>query len=74
MRIRRQVCLLALAGLLCAALLAGCTSSGQPSGSAASGNRVKGGTATIGLNQTDGVFNYIFPLLNSDNDTFANVT
>jgi peptide/nickel transport system substrate-binding protein len=74
MRIRRQVRLLALASLACLVLLAGCTSSSQPSGNAASGTRVTGGTATIALNQSDGVFNYILPLLNFDNDTFANVT
>jgi peptide/nickel transport system substrate-binding protein len=74
MRIRKQARLLALASLVCLALLAGCTSSSQPSGNAASGIRVKGGTATIALNQSAGVFNYIFPLLNFDNDTFANVT
>jgi peptide/nickel transport system substrate-binding protein len=28
----------------------------------------------MSLTQTDGVFNYIFPLLNFDNDTIANVT
>jgi peptide/nickel transport system substrate-binding protein len=54
-------------------VLAACSSSGQPSANAASG-RVHGGTATIALSQTDSVFNYIFPLLNFDNDTFANVT
>jgi peptide/nickel transport system substrate-binding protein len=73
MRIRGKVRLLAIASVVCSMVLAACSSSSQPSTSAASG-RVQGGTATLSLTQTDGVFNYIFPLLNFDNDTFANVT
>ena len=64
---------LALASVACVTLLAACSSSSSP-GSASSATRIKGGTATIALNQIDGVFNYVFPLLNFDNDTFANVT
>jgi len=63
----------ALAGVACTALLAACASSGsgaRPSG----GTRVSGGTATIALTPTDSVFNWIFPLLNFNNDTSANVT
>ena len=74
MRIRRRVRLLALASVVCSMLATACASSSQSSGSAAGGTRVKGGTATVALNQSDGVFNYIFPLLNFDNDTAANVT
>ena len=73
MRIRGKVRLLAIASVVCSMALAACSSSSQPSTSAASG-RVQGGTATLSLTQTDGVFDYIFPLLNFDNDTFANVT
>jgi peptide/nickel transport system substrate-binding protein len=70
-RVHGRVRLLAVVGVVCSVMLAACSSSSQP---AASGGRVKGGTATIALTQTDSVFNYIFPLLNFDNDTFANVT
>jgi peptide/nickel transport system substrate-binding protein len=73
MRIPGRLRLLVLASVACVTLLAACSSSSSP-GSAASATRINGGTATIALNQTDGVFNYIFPLLNFDNDTFANVT
>ncbi len=76
MRIRRKVRLLALTGAACSlacSLLAACGSSTASSGNAA-GARVIGGTATVALNQTDGVFNYIYPLLDFDNDTGANVT
>jgi peptide/nickel transport system substrate-binding protein len=72
MRIRRKVRLLALTSAACSLLLAACGSSSQPSGNAA-GARVSGGTATVALNQSDGVFNFIYPLLNFDNDTAANV-
>jgi peptide/nickel transport system substrate-binding protein len=68
---RRQVRFLAIASLIGTVLLGACTSSPQPAGS---GARVTGGTATIALTPTDGLFNYIFPLLNFNNDTFANVT
>jgi peptide/nickel transport system substrate-binding protein len=73
MRIRGRVRLLAIASVVCSMALAACSSSSAPSTSAAS-NRVQGGTATLSLTQTDGIFNYIFPLLNFDNDTFANIT
>jgi peptide/nickel transport system substrate-binding protein len=73
MRKSRRLHVLALASVACVALLAACSSSSSP-GSAPSATRIQGGTATIALNQTDGIFNYIFPLLNFDNDTFANVT
>jgi peptide/nickel transport system substrate-binding protein len=74
MRIRRKFRLLALASVACSLLVAACGSSSPSSGNAAAGTRVNGGTATVALNQTDGVFNWIFPLLNFDNDTGANVT
>jgi peptide/nickel transport system substrate-binding protein len=63
---------LVLASVACVTLLAGC-SSGSASGSAASGTRIQGGTATIALSPSDSQFNYIFPLLNFENDSFANV-
>jgi peptide/nickel transport system substrate-binding protein len=73
MRKSRRLHVLALASVACVTLLAACSSSNS-SGSASGPTRINGGTATIALNQTSGVFNYIFPLLNFDNDTFANVT
>jgi peptide/nickel transport system substrate-binding protein len=73
MRKSKRLPVLALASVACVALLAAaCGSSSSPS--AASATRIQGGTATIALNQTDGIFNYIYPLLDFDNDTFANVT
>jgi peptide/nickel transport system substrate-binding protein len=73
MRTRGSVGLLAIASVACTVVLAACSSVSSPSPSAA-GNRVHGGTATMSLAQADGVFNYIFPLLDINNDTFANVT
>jgi peptide/nickel transport system substrate-binding protein len=73
MRTRGSVGLLAIASVACSVVLAACSSTSSPSSSAA-GNRVQGGTATMSLAQADGVFNYIFPLLDINNDTFANVT
>ncbi len=73
MRIRGKVRLLAIASVVCSLVLAACSSSSSPSSNGGS-NRVQGGTATLSLSQTDGIFNYIFPLLNFDNDTFANIT
>jgi len=73
MRIRGKVRLLAIASVVCSLVLAACSSSSSPSSNGGS-NRVQGGTATLSLTQTDGIFNYIFPLLNFDNDTFANIT
>jgi peptide/nickel transport system substrate-binding protein len=73
MRKSRRLHVLALASVACVTLLAACSSSSSP-GSTSGATRINGGTATVALNQTEGVFNYIFPLLNFDNDTFANVT
>jgi peptide/nickel transport system substrate-binding protein len=73
MRKSRRLHLLAVASVACVALLTACGSSSSP-GSTAGATRVNGGTATIALNQSDGIFNYIYPLLDFDNDTFANVT
>jgi peptide/nickel transport system substrate-binding protein len=73
MRIRGKVRLLVIASVVCSLALAACSSSSSPSSTGGS-NRVQGGTATLSLTQTDGIFNYIFPLLNFDNDTFANIT
>ncbi len=73
MRIRRHLRLLGFVGVACSLLLAACSSSTQSSGST-TGTRVEGGTATIALTPIDSQFNYIFPLLNFTNDTFANVT
>jgi peptide/nickel transport system substrate-binding protein len=73
MQIRRKFRLLAFIGVACSLVLAACGSSSSPSGSSA-GARVNGGTATVALNQTEGVFDYILPLLSFDYDTGANVT
>jgi peptide/nickel transport system substrate-binding protein len=71
MRIGRRVQLLAFVGVACAALLAACSSSNNSSGASSSG-RVNGGTATVAL--TPGSqFNYIFPLLNTENAIGANI-
>ena len=59
MRIRGTVRLLAIAGVACSMALAACSSSTQSSTGSTS-NRVQGGTATLSLTQTDGIFNYIF--------------
>jgi peptide/nickel transport system substrate-binding protein len=74
MWIRRQVRFLAVASVGCLMLLTACSSSTQPSGNGTKGSRVSGGTATIALTPTDSQFNFIFPLLNFNNDTYANVT
>jgi peptide/nickel transport system substrate-binding protein len=74
MWIRRNIRLLALASVVCSMLLAACSPSSQPSGNGVNGVRVNGGTATIALTPIDSQFNYIFPLLNFTNDTFANVS
>jgi hypothetical protein len=66
MRTRGKARLLAVVGVVSSMMLAACSSSSQPPAGA---SRVQGGTATIALTQTDSVFNYIFPLLNFDNDT-----
>jgi peptide/nickel transport system substrate-binding protein len=73
MRKSRRLHVLALASVACVALLAACSSSSSP-GNSTGATRVQGGTATVALNQTDGTFDYIFPLLSFDFDTFANVT
>jgi peptide/nickel transport system substrate-binding protein len=52
-------------------LVAACASTGPSAGKGET--RVQGGTATIALGATDGQFNFIFPLLNFNNDTDANV-
>jgi len=73
MRKSRRFHVLALASVACVTLLAACSSSSSP-GNSTGATRVQGGTATVALNQTDGTFDYIFPLLSFDFDTFANVT
>jgi peptide/nickel transport system substrate-binding protein len=72
MRTPGRLRLLVLVSVACVTLLAAC-SSGSSSGGAASLTRLKGGTATIALSPSDSQFNYIFPLLNFENDSFANV-
>jgi peptide/nickel transport system substrate-binding protein len=64
--------LLVLASVACVTLLAACSSSSSPGG-AATDTRIQGGTATIALSPSDSQFNFIFPLLNFENDSFANV-
>ncbi len=70
---RGQARLLALATVACSMLLAACSPSGQLSPNGTKGTRISGGTAVIALTPTDSQFNFIFPLLNFNNDTFANV-
>jgi peptide/nickel transport system substrate-binding protein len=71
MRIRgRRLQLLAFTGVACAALLAACSSSNS-SGTGSQG-RVNGGTATVALTPGE-QFNYIFPLLNTENAVGANI-
>jgi peptide/nickel transport system substrate-binding protein len=72
MPLRRQLRLPVLASVACVILLAAC-SSGSSSAGAARGTRLDGGTATIALSPSDSQFNFIFPLLNFENDSFANV-
>jgi peptide/nickel transport system substrate-binding protein len=72
MPLRRLLRLPVLASVACVILLAAC-SSGSSSGGAARGTRLGGGTATIALSPSDSQFNFIFPLLNFENDSFANV-
>jgi peptide/nickel transport system substrate-binding protein len=63
----------AIASVACAMLVAACSSTSPSTGSGA-GTRVQGGTATIALTATDGQFNFIYPMLNFNNDTTANVS
>jgi peptide/nickel transport system substrate-binding protein len=70
MQFRKHLAWLAAVGVACG-VLAACSSS-NGSGSSGSGTRVNGGTATIA--ETPGnVFNWIFPLLNYNNDIGANL-
>jgi peptide/nickel transport system substrate-binding protein len=73
MRIRHKIRLLTVAIVISPMLLVACSSGRPSSGNAANGNRVNGGTATVALSPTDGQFNFIYPMLNIANDTFANV-
>ncbi len=74
MQAGRHTRALAIAGVACGLLLAACTSSNSPgpSGTPASGPRVKGGTATIALTPGD-QFNFILPLLSYQYATGANI-
>jgi peptide/nickel transport system substrate-binding protein len=70
MQFRKHLAWLTAVGLTCG-VLAACSSSSDP-GNSGSGTRVNGGTATIA--QSPGSdFNYIFPLLNLQNDIGANI-
>jgi peptide/nickel transport system substrate-binding protein len=73
MRKLGRIRLLALASVTCVTLLAACSSSGSSPRGAAGATRINGGTATIALSASDSEFNFIFPLLNFENDSFANV-
>ena len=70
MQARRRIRLLALVSLIGPVLLAACTSSSS-SGAAAQA-RVSGGTATVALTPGD-QFDYIFPLLDDEDATGANI-
>jgi peptide/nickel transport system substrate-binding protein len=71
MKFSKRARLFAVAGAAFSLLVAACGAS-HPTTST-SQSRVKGGTASIALNASSGVFNWIYPLLNFDNDTGANV-
>jgi peptide/nickel transport system substrate-binding protein len=70
MRIKRQVQLLAFAGVACATMLAACSSSSS-SGTGSQG-RVNGGTATVALTPGE-QFNFILPLLDEQDAIGANI-
>src|ERR1700728_384745 len=70
MQFRKHLAWLTAAGLTCG-VLAACSSSSDP-GNSGSGTRVNGGTATIAQSPGND-FNYIFPLLNYQNDIGANI-
>jgi peptide/nickel transport system substrate-binding protein len=70
MRIRGRVRLLAFAGVACATVLAACSTSNS-SGTGPQ-TRVNGGTATVALTPGE-QFNFIFPLLNTENAIGANI-
>jgi len=70
MRIHRRVRFLAIAGVAGSMVLAACSSS-SPS-SAQGQTRISGGTATVALSPGE-QFNYIFPLLNTENAVGANI-
>jgi peptide/nickel transport system substrate-binding protein len=73
MWIRNHVRSLAVASAACSVLLTACGSGSQSSANAEEGIRVQGGTATVAIGPFDSQFNWIFPLINFSNDTFANV-
>jgi peptide/nickel transport system substrate-binding protein len=70
MQFRKHLAWLTAVGLTCG-VLAACSSSKDP-GSSGSATRVNGGTATIAQSPGN-QFNYIFPLLNYNNDIGANI-
>jgi peptide/nickel transport system substrate-binding protein len=70
MRIRGRLRLLAFAGVACATLLAACSSSN--SSGTGSQSRVNGGTATVALTPGE-QFNYIFPLLDTEDAVGSNI-
>jgi peptide/nickel transport system substrate-binding protein len=70
MRIHRRVRFLAIAGVAGSMVLAACSSS-SPS-STQGQTRISGGTATVALSPGE-QFNYIFPLLNTENAVGANI-
>jgi peptide/nickel transport system substrate-binding protein len=70
MRIHRRVRFLAIAGVVGSALLAACSSGSAPGTQGQT--RISGGTATVALAPGD-QFDYIFPLLNYEYATGANI-
>ena len=69
MRIQRRVWLLVLAAVVCLMPLAACASNSSSTGPQ---SRVNGGTATVALTPGD-QFDYIFPLLDDEDATGANI-
>jgi peptide/nickel transport system substrate-binding protein len=70
MRIRGRLRLLAFAGVACATVLAACSTSN--SSGTGSQSRVNGGTATVALTPGE-QFDYIFPLLDTEDAVGANI-
>jgi peptide/nickel transport system substrate-binding protein len=71
MRIKGRLRLLAFASVACATVLAACSTSSN-STATGSQSRVNGGIATVALTPGE-QFNYIFPMLNTENAIGANI-
>jgi peptide/nickel transport system substrate-binding protein len=72
MRIKGRLRLLAVASVVCATALAACSSSNNNSSGTGAQTRVNGGTATVALTPGE-QFNYIFPLLDTEDAVGSNI-